>query len=221
MPGGSATKHNAGRRSDPRTQKLLRNPKLLSAVALVLVESIIVALIIAYVPYTKIDWDAYMSQVSGFLGGERDYEKLRGDTGPLVYPAGFLYLYSAIQYVTGGQVFPAQILFGFLYILNLGITLSIYLKTDVVPWWALLLLSLSKRVHSIFVLRLFNDCLATTILHGALLSLLYQKWHLGLVIFSCFGKNECASLCSTSAPPHDEGAQCYLGLEMNIGCIPT
>ncbi|VFQ59630.1 unnamed protein product [Cuscuta campestris] len=184
MPAGSAAKHNAGRRSDPRTQKLLRNPKLLSAVALVLAESIIVALIIAYVPYTKIDWDAYMSQVSGFLGGERDYENLRGDTGPLVYPAGFLYLYSAIQYVTGGQVFPAQILFGFLYIINLGITLSISLKTDVVPWWALLLLSLSKRVHSIFVLRLFNDCLATTILHGALLSLLYQKWHLGLVIFS-------------------------------------
>lgn len=184
MPVGSATKHNALRRSDFGTHKLLKNPKLLSSIALILAESIIVALIIAYVPYTKIDWDAYMSQVSGFLGGERDYEKLRGDTGPLVYPAGFLYLYSAIQYVTGGQVFPAQVLFGFLYVINLGITLSIYLKTDLVPWWALILLSMSKRVHSIFVLRLFNDCLATTILHGALLSLLYQKWHLGLIIFS-------------------------------------
>lgn len=40
---------------------------------------------------------------------ERDYENLKGDTGPLVYPAGFLYLYSAIQYVTGGQVFLAQV----------------------------------------------------------------------------------------------------------------
>ncbi|CAH9079168.1 unnamed protein product [Cuscuta europaea] len=184
MPARSAAKHNALRRSNSRTGELLKNPKLLSAVALIVAESIFVSLIIAYVPYTKIDWDAYMSQVSGFLGGERDYENLKGDTGPLVYPAGFLYLYSAIQYVTGGQVFLAQILFGFLYIVNLGITLSIYLKTNVVPWWALLLLSLSKRVHSIFVLRLFNDCLATTILHGALLSLLYQKWHLGLVIFS-------------------------------------
>nr|GLL42591.1 dol-P-Man:Man(5)GlcNAc(2)-PP-Dol alpha-1,3-mannosyltransferase isoform X1 [Ipomoea trifida] len=176
MAARSAAKRNAVRR--------FQNPKLHFGFALIVAESILVALIIAYVPYTKIDWDAYMSQVSGFLGGERDYENLKGDTGPLVYPAGFLYLYSAIQYVTGGQVFLAQILFGLLYILNLGITLVIYLKTDVVPWWALSLLSLSKRVHSIFVLRLFNDCLATTILHGALLLLLYQKWHLGLIIFS-------------------------------------
>lgn len=34
---------------------------------------------------------------------------LKGDTGPLVYPAGFLYVYSAIQFVTGGEVYPAQV----------------------------------------------------------------------------------------------------------------
>ena len=51
------------------------------------------------------------------------------------------------------------------------------------PWWALILLSLSKRVHSIFVLRLFNDCFAMTLLHAALATLLYQKWHLGLILF--------------------------------------
>lgn len=27
----------------------------------------------------------------------------------MVYPAGFLYVYSAIQYVTGGEVYPAQV----------------------------------------------------------------------------------------------------------------
>ncbi|XP_016470519.1 dol-P-Man:Man(5)GlcNAc(2)-PP-Dol alpha-1,3-mannosyltransferase [Nicotiana tabacum] len=171
-------------RSDHLFQKLIKNPKIPFAFALLFADSILVALIIAYVPYTKIDWDAYMSQVTGFLGGERDYSNLKGDTGPLVYPAGFLYVYSAIQYVTGGQVFPAQILFGFLYMLDLAIVVFIYLKTDVVPWWALSLLSLSKRVHSIFVLRLFNDCLATTLLHAALVSIICQKWHLGLVIFS-------------------------------------
>lgn len=48
-------------------------------------------------------------QVDGFLGGERDYTKLKGDTGPLVYPAGFLYVYSAIKFLTGGEVFPAQV----------------------------------------------------------------------------------------------------------------
>jgi alpha-1,3-mannosyltransferase len=51
-----------------------------------------------------------MSQVSGFLGGERDYGNLKGDTGPLVYPAGFLYVYSAVQNLTGGEVYPAQVL---------------------------------------------------------------------------------------------------------------
>ncbi|XP_050137878.1 dol-P-Man:Man(5)GlcNAc(2)-PP-Dol alpha-1,3-mannosyltransferase-like isoform X2 [Malus sylvestris] len=170
--------------SNSSNPKFLKDPKLLFSSALLLCDAILVALIIAYVPYTKIDWDAYMSQVSGFLGGERDYANLKGDTGPLVYPAGFLYFYSAIKYVTGGQVHPAQILFGILYIINLGIILFIYGKTDVVPWWAFILLCLSKRVHSIFVLRLFNDCLAMMLLYASLASLLYQKWHLGLIIFS-------------------------------------
>ncbi|GAV73858.1 ALG3 domain-containing protein [Cephalotus follicularis] len=165
--------------------KFCRKPTVVPfAFALVLIDSILVALIINYVPYTKIDWDAYMSQVSGFLEGERDYSNLKGDTGPLVYPAGFLYVYSAIHYLTGGHVYPAQILFGVLYIINLGIILLIYVKTDVLPWWALSLLCLSKRVHSIFVLRLFNDCFAMTFLHAALALFLYQRWYLGLIIFS-------------------------------------
>jgi hypothetical protein len=49
-------------------------------------------------------------QVTGFLGGERDYTNLKGDTGPLVYPAGFLYIYSAIRFITGGEVYPAQVI---------------------------------------------------------------------------------------------------------------
>lgn len=34
---------------------------------------------------TEIDWIAYMQEVEGFILGERDYTKLKGDTGPLVY----------------------------------------------------------------------------------------------------------------------------------------
>lgn len=164
--------------------KVLRNPKVAAALALLFADAVLVALIIKFIPYTKIDWDAYMSQVTGFLEGERDYANLKGDTGPLVYPAGFLYVYSAIQYVTGGLVHPAQILFGVLYIINLGIMFFIYVETDVLPWWAFGLLCLSKRMHSIFVLRLFNDCFAMTFLHAALALLLRQRWHLGLIAFS-------------------------------------
>lgn len=179
-----AAKENLSQIQQGLISILLKNPKLAFAVALLLIDTLLTALIISYVPYTKIDWDAYMSQVSGFLGGERDYRNLKGDTGPLVYPAGFLYVYSAIRFVTGGEVSAAQILFGINYVINLGIVLYIYMKTDVLPWWALCLLCVSKRLHSIFVLRLFNDCLAMTLLHSSMVALLHQKWHLGLIIFS-------------------------------------
>ena len=39
-------------------------------------------------PYTEIDWVAYMQEVGGVISGERDYSLLKGNTGPLVYPAG-------------------------------------------------------------------------------------------------------------------------------------
>ncbi|KAL3675597.1 hypothetical protein R1sor_025545 [Riccia sorocarpa] len=161
-----------------------KSPRFYAAVAVLALDSILVAVVIYRVPYTKIDWDAYMSQVTGFLDGERNYEALEGDTGPLVYPAGFLYIYSGIQYLTAGAVFPAQILFGLLYVINLGLVLWIYTRTEVVPIWGLMLLMLSKRIHSIFVLRLFNDCIATALTHASIVLFLKKRWYLGLTVFS-------------------------------------
>jgi alpha-1,3-mannosyltransferase len=61
--------------------------------ALLLFELLLGIVIIHKVPYTEIDWIAYMQEVSGWYDGnnghgEYDYRNLRGDTGPLVYPAG-------------------------------------------------------------------------------------------------------------------------------------
>jgi alpha-1,3-mannosyltransferase len=42
---------------------------------------------------TEIDWVAYMQEVEGVVNGTWDYTKLKGDTGPLVYPGGFVALY--------------------------------------------------------------------------------------------------------------------------------
>lgn len=45
-------------------------------------------------PDTEIDWFAYMSEVQGYLDGIRDYNLLEASTGPLVYPAFFVYIFS-------------------------------------------------------------------------------------------------------------------------------
>ncbi|KAG8053203.1 hypothetical protein GUJ93_ZPchr0001g31486 [Zizania palustris] len=71
------------------------------AAFLLLADAALVALIIVFVPYTKIDWDAWTLSWRG-----RDYTKIEGDTGPLVYPAGFLYVYSAIKFLTARPSLP-------------------------------------------------------------------------------------------------------------------
>lgn len=37
-----------------------------------------------------------MEEVEGFINGTYDYTLLKGDTGPLVYPAGFVYIFSGL-----------------------------------------------------------------------------------------------------------------------------
>ena len=55
----------------------------------------------------------------GDLQGEWDYRKLGGSTGPLVYPAGFLYFYTGLYWLTGkGNVLPAQLIFVILYLVT-------------------------------------------------------------------------------------------------------
>ncbi|KPI93441.1 hypothetical protein RR46_10701 [Papilio xuthus] len=70
---------------------LFLNPAKLSIMAFIILiaELILNILIVERVPYTEIDWKAYMQECEGFLNGTLDYSELRGDTGPLVYPAGF------------------------------------------------------------------------------------------------------------------------------------
>lgn len=47
------------------------------------------------------DLDAYMEQAQMVLDGERNYTAIRGDTGPLVYPAGHVLVYGSILKLTG------------------------------------------------------------------------------------------------------------------------
>lgn len=82
---------------------------------------------------TEIDWTAYMEQVTQFVKGERDYPKMEGGTGPLVYPAAHVYIYTGLYYLTnkGTDIFLAQQLFAVLYMATLGVVMLSYWKAKV------------------------------------------------------------------------------------------
>ena len=74
-----------------------------------------------------------MEQVALYLDGESDYVKLKGGTGPLVYPAGHVYVYSLLYKITdqGRDIWKAQCVFVGLYLLMLAVVLVVYIKAKV------------------------------------------------------------------------------------------
>ncbi|XP_068629010.1 lethal(2)neighbour of tid protein 2 [Battus philenor] len=168
---------------------LILDPAKIPVTAFIVIfaELILNILIVEKVPYTEIDWRAYMQECEGFLNGTFDYSKLRGDTGPLVYPAGFVYIYSIFYYLTsqGQNIKLAQYIFIGIYLLQLLASLRIYIKTKKVPPYVLLITILtSYRIHSIHVLRLFNDPIAVLFLYIALNFFMESKWYLGSIFYS-------------------------------------
>ena len=173
-------------------------------VSLLILETILCIVIIQHVTYTEIDWTAYMEEVETYMAGERDYRQIRGGTGPLVYPAGFLYLYRWLRHVAGGDgtdIRAAQYAFAALYVMNAAVVLSLYTlvvrqlrrsdRTELslahMTWsWRLAmgLACLSKRIHSIFVLRLFNDAPAMFLLYVSTFLFAKSMWRTGCLVFS-------------------------------------
>lgn len=47
-------------------------------------EALLSFVIVKFVAYTEIDWEAYMQEVTMWQDGEKDYMKIQGGTGPLV-----------------------------------------------------------------------------------------------------------------------------------------
>ncbi|KAH6571508.1 hypothetical protein BASA50_003510 [Batrachochytrium salamandrivorans] len=154
--------------------------------SLLLVEAALIIVIIARVEYTQIDWSTYMQQVSAFMAGELDYKNLHGDTGPLVYPAGFLYVYSLLYVLTGGgkYILLAQIIFGGIYITTLFVVILLYRRSQIFPIWAIPLLMLSRRNHSIYMLRLFNDPIAMLFMFSSILALTKRQYERASIWFS-------------------------------------
>ncbi|KAH7923869.1 mannosyltransferase [Leucogyrophana mollusca] len=155
------------------------------ACAVVIGDAVLTQLIIRFVPYTEIDWETYMVQVDIYLNGERDYMKISGPTGPLVYPAGHVHIHRFLYCITdvGRNIYRTQQIYGGLYILSLVLSCAIYRGANA-PNWTLLLLPLSKRLHSIFVLRLFNDCWSVVFIQAAILAFQHSWDDLGMLFFS-------------------------------------
>jgi hypothetical protein len=74
-----------------------------------------------------------MQQVGKFLNGERNYVKLWGSTGPLVYPAAHVYIYSGLYKLTDGgtNIRLGQILFAVLYLVMLAVVIACYRSAKV------------------------------------------------------------------------------------------
>ncbi|KAF8652752.1 hypothetical protein AX16_004249 [Volvariella volvacea WC 439] len=155
--------------------------------ALVVVgDFVLTQLIIHFVSYTEIDWETYMVQVEVYRKGQLDYSKILGPTGPLVYPAGHLWIHDFLYALTnrGHNVYLAQQIYAALYVVSLTLLCAIYKRTRSTPNWLVLLLPLSKRLHSIFVLRLFNDCWSLVPMQLAILAYQDGLDNLGTLLFS-------------------------------------
>ena len=76
-----------------------------------------------------------MEQVEQYLGGQRDYTMIKGNTGPLVYPAAHLYIYSILYRITSGgkDILVAQIIFAGLYLGVLSLVMACYRMAKVSP----------------------------------------------------------------------------------------
>ncbi|KAN0039626.1 hypothetical protein ACTA71_007427 [Dictyostelium dimigraforme] len=186
---------------------------------LMIYELCINKIIIDFVKYTEIDWSTYVQQVEVFLKGIYDYTKIEGDTGPCVYPAGHLYVFSLLYNWTenGLNILKAQYIFAGIYILLTFIVFLIYgesikesdkqskitttaaattVTTTItnnnnnnvflkIPFYIIIFLCLSKRIHSIFALRMFNDCISMLLFYISLYLIIKGRWNLGCFFFSC------------------------------------
>ena len=105
--------------------------------------------------------------------------------GETRYPAGHVHLFRFLYRITGhgASIVLAQQIFAALYVVSLILTCIIYHQAGGAPNWIVCLLPLSKRLHSIFVLRLFNDCWSVVAIQASILA--YQRgWdELGTVLF--------------------------------------
>jgi alpha-1,3-mannosyltransferase len=106
---------------------------MLDSIVFVILEAILCTLIISYVPYTEIDWLTYMQHVRLLIRGVRDYKLITGDTGPCVYPAGFLYIFTVLYALTNGgrNILRGQWIFAVIFMVQCFLIAFIFRQCNV------------------------------------------------------------------------------------------
>ncbi|TKY87011.1 hypothetical protein EX895_003688 [Sporisorium graminicola] len=155
--------------------------------ALVIASVVLSEAVIQRISFTEIDFQTYVAQADLFIKGERDYARLDppNGSGPCVYPAAHLYIYSFFHWLTdgGANILPAQHVFAALLTANNVLVALLYRHVGLPPL-AVLPLILSKRVYSIFLLRMFNDPIAILLVYSALLAAIRTRWKFSALLFS-------------------------------------
>lgn len=100
-----------------------------------------------------------------------------------------MYIHQALHHLTNtGLNIPfAQIIYAGLYLVHITFACAIYHQAGGIPNLVILLLHLSKRLHSIFILRLFNDCWSVVIMQASILAYQRGRMAIGSVLlrFDC------------------------------------
>ncbi|CAH8629048.1 unnamed protein product [Dicrocoelium dendriticum] len=86
----------------------------------------------------------------------------------------------------GSDILSAQYGFMAIYLTTLILVLNIYRVSKQAPPYALMFTCIiAYRVHSIYLLRLFNDPLAMLAVYGCICFLLMEKFTIACILFSC------------------------------------
>lgn len=104
------------------------------ALLVLLADAALCQLIIRRVAFTEIDFATYLEQAAlVFHKGERDYAKIRGDSGPLVYPAGHVAVFGAFHWLTkgGAGLWMAQQAFAIFYSVTQAVVMLLFYRADV------------------------------------------------------------------------------------------
>ena len=145
--------------------------------AVVVAEAVLDAVFIATGPFHAIDFKAYLDQTATILGGTLDYARVHGRTGPLVYPAGHVWLFAAIDVLSGHGAHRLLVQLVFLgmqvaAVALLGRTVA-HADPAATPWCLLWLTTL--RARNVFVNGLFNDAPQVLLVYAALYLLLVAE----------------------------------------------